>query len=193
MMQHETLHSKITISIAYQLRGAECTSSAKVLQNILPLTGSIFLIKCVSSSLIILSVIQSIWSRREATVIGTVLLSMALSMVPCTRISLFFCETEREGVERERGDKERLCEVVVKVTDSKRRAVGVFPQERYSMLKTAQETAESSSTPLNTIHTGSSKRTEFHTRSSTVQCSTVHFRTVQYNDVHTLSSDFIFS
>ena len=108
----------------HQLRGAECTSSAKVLQNILPLTGSIFFIKWVSSSLIILSVIQSIWSRREATVMGMVLLSMALSMVPCTRISLFFCKTATEGErkrkkvesERKRGDM-RLCEVGVKVTD----------------------------------------------------------------------------
>jgi hypothetical protein len=82
-------------------------------------------------------------------------------------------------VERERGDRERLCEVVVKVTDSKRRAVGVFPQERYSLLKTAQETAESSSTPHNTIHTGSSKRTEFHTRSGRVQYSTGQYSPLQ--------------
>ena len=78
--------------LTHQLSGAECTSSANVLQKIFPLTGSIFFIKCVISSLIILSVIQSIWSRREATVMGTVLLSMADSIVPCTSINLLFCQ-----------------------------------------------------------------------------------------------------
>jgi hypothetical protein len=64
-------------------------------------------------------------------VIGTVLLSMALSIVPCTRISLFFCGTERDGGEREseRGIEggESLREVSVKVTDLQQRVAGVIP------------------------------------------------------------------
>ena len=87
-VQNSVTYSFMMCLLSYQLSGAECTSSANVLQKIFPLTGSIFFIKCVISSLIILSVIQSIWSSREATVMGTVLLSIAESMVPCTSISL---------------------------------------------------------------------------------------------------------